>query len=216
MVPLESPADEIAAARAALGSRPGWVALAHSAISAAPLRDMPWGRVVHEAETVARFLPFGLRWHAHLARAGSRHRGGVIGVRLFDGVDNTAAHWFSSLEEVLGYRFRHLEQDGWRRRRARSFVCILNQWHPQFRKLIAALSRRPNGGRRTDFEVVSNEDPAGWGSPRSFWRSVHAEWLELRTAAGCAPRGARAKAGRAAMAPRGARRPCVASGVARS
>jgi hypothetical protein len=194
VVPQETTDGEIAAARAALGSRPGWVALAHSAISAAPPRDTPWGRVVHEAETVARFLPIALQWHARLARAGARHRGAVIGVRLFSGVDNTASHWIDDLEGVLDYRFRDPEQDGWRRRRARSFVCILNQWCPPFRTLITALSTRANGRRRTDFEVVSNEDPTGWASGRSFWQTIHLEWLTLNPAAAHASDGPRSGA----------------------
>jgi len=194
VVPQETTDGEIAAARAALGTRPAWVALAHSAISAETPRDTPWGRVIHETEIVARFLPFALRWHGRMARAGTRHRGGVIGIRTFNGVDNTASHWCGDLEGVLDYRFHDLEQDCWRRRRARRFVRILNQWYPQFRALIAGLSKRPNGGRRTDFEVVSNEDPAGWGSPRSFWQTIHVEWLEQRAAAKRAPRGPRSGA----------------------
>jgi len=198
VVPQETTDGEIAAARAALGTRPGWVALSHSAISAETPREDSWYWVVHETAAIARFLPFAMQWHDRLARAGARHRVGVIAFRLFDGVDGTAVHWCNDLEGVLDYRFHDLERGSWWRRRARSFVWIRNQWCPQFRALIAALSTRPDGRRRTDFEVVSNEDPTGYGSARSFWQTIHVEWLTLRAAAGRAPGDPRSGAGDAA------------------
>jgi hypothetical protein len=183
VVPQDFPDEEIGDAHEALGNRPAWVALSHSAISGEFGRAQPWGWTLHDPDSISQFLPFAVHCREHLARACARQRGALICADVFYGSDDTAAITGWSLQRLLTCRGNlswHYYRRFWRRCGTRTFIWVHDRLRPEFRALLDALPPHPSGRPRRDIEVISDGGMEESADGRTLWQVVEVEWLRPR------------------------------------